>query len=77
MVRPLYGEARDFSDGLAGVKLGDKWGFIDETGNKVIQAKYTSVLPFMNGLAKVTIGSGPTAKEYYVDKSGKVVWSDG
>ena len=28
-----YDEARSFSEGIAAVRLGDKWGFVDKKGN--------------------------------------------
>lgn len=43
-VIPLkYDDAKDFSNGLAPVKLYNKWGFIDNTGKEVIPIKYNVV----------------------------------
>ena len=36
-----YDSAYDFHDGLAGVCLDGKWGFIDKTGREVTPFKYT------------------------------------
>ncbi|MBF0500215.1 MAG: WG repeat-containing protein [Candidatus Riflebacteria bacterium] len=47
-VKPIYDNAWDFSSGLAGVKKGDKWGFIDITGKEVIPLEYESVESFHN-----------------------------
>lgn len=56
-----------FTDGLAFVKLNNNgWGFIDKTGEGVIPFKYNNALPFIEGLAKVTLNG----KEFYIDKNG-------
>jgi hypothetical protein len=60
-----------FSEGFAVVRLGggydQKWMLIDTMGKIIIQfPKNTySVLPFKNGLAKVTLGYETTLKSYY------------
>ncbi len=47
-------EARPFTnDGLAAVKKYGKWGFIDKTGNYVINNQYDDALNFHNGFAGV------------------------
>ncbi len=58
-----------FTDGLAGVKIENKWGFIDKTGKVVIEPEYESVWPFFDGLAKVQIEE----KYGYIDKTGKFI----
>jgi len=42
-----------FSEGLAAVKVGDKWGFLDKNGKMKINPQFSSVYPFSNGLAAV------------------------
>jgi hypothetical protein len=64
-----YDYAGDFSEGLAQVKLGLKWGFIDKTGKEVIPLKYDSAKWFSEGLAKVELGG----KRGFIDKTGKEV----
>lgn len=63
----------DFSEGLAPVKLNDKWGFIDVDGNIVVEPKYGSDFdaPFYkNGLARLF---SPEKEAWgYLDKSGNV-----
>jgi hypothetical protein len=46
-----------FCNGLAKVKKNNKWGFIDSTGNVIVQPKYTQVENFNDGLARVRMGS--------------------
>ena len=55
MVIPAeYTEAWDFSDGLARVGKGGKYGFIDKIGKIVIPLEYNEVdYHFSDGLARV------------------------
>lgn len=86
IVPPKYDEVRDFSDGLAAVKVAAgewsngeapvtiyKWGFIDKTGRKVVPPKYSSVGNFSDGLAAVGVGHYPDDKWGFIDKTGKEV----
>ena len=43
VVNPQFDDARAFSDGLAAVSIGDKWGFIDKTGSSSIRSSMTWV----------------------------------
>ncbi|MCJ7832811.1 MAG: WG repeat-containing protein [Deltaproteobacteria bacterium] len=68
--------ANHFSDGLASIKIGKKWGFIDKTGKVVIQpqfddAKYKYYY-FSEGLAKTYKPNGDLGG--YIDKQGNFVW---
>ena len=62
-----------FSEGLAAVSIGDfprrQYGFIDHSGNMVIQPQYSCAWHFSEGLAPI-LQSG---KWGYIDKSGQVV----
>ncbi len=58
-----------FSESLAGVKIGDKWGFIDRSGKQVIPPKFDNVYPFSEDLAAVMI----QGKYGFIDRSGKQV----
>ena len=35
IVKPVFNWAGNFSDGIAGVNIGSKWGYIDKAGNYV------------------------------------------
>lgn len=66
----IYVEAREFSNGLAAVKLHDKFGFIDETGKIVIDYMYDDVGEFLeNDMATVA----KNGKCGVIDKNGKIV----
>lgn len=68
-------EAKDFSDGVALVKINvdgtDKWGYINTSGEFIIQPIYTlEPGSFKNGLAPVINKEG---KHFYINKSGKIM----
>ncbi|MFL0194347.1 WG repeat-containing protein [Clostridium sp. WILCCON 0269] len=58
-----------FHEGLAMVSINGKWGYIDKTGNEVIQPKYDRAQPFSEGLAAVLLNG----KWGYINKSGNEV----
>ena len=60
---------RDFSEGLAPVRVGQLWGFIDRSGAMVIAPRFEDAWPFSDGLARVREGR----LQGYIDKSGKLV----
>jgi hypothetical protein len=76
-----FAVATNFSEGLAAVKpdlrWDSKWGFINKTGEMVIEAKFDyigvlgfdDVQGFVSGLASVKIGDRYT----YIDKTGRHV----
>jgi len=54
MIPPLYDEGFDFTEGLAAVRLGRTWHFIDPTGRTVLRCgRYEAVKPFCKGRAQV------------------------
>ena len=53
LIEAKYEDADRFSEGLAAVKQGGKWGYIDETGKTVIPFRYDKAYPFSEGLAVV------------------------
>lgn len=69
VIEPIFDDSRNFFEGLARVKVGDKWGFIDKTGKIVIEPSYYDARSFSEGLAGVRIGK----KWGFIDKLGNVV----
>lgn len=69
IIKPQFGDANDFKEGLAGVMVFPYYGFIDKTGKMVIEAKYNYVGAFSDGLAAVK----DDGKWGYIDKSGNLV----
>lgn len=63
-----FDAAGDFSEGLAPVSAGGKWGFIDKSGAWVVGPRFEHASPFASGLALFREGS----KYGYIDKHGAV-----
>ncbi|MEH2382996.1 MAG: WG repeat-containing protein [Nostoc sp.] len=59
---------KPFSEGMAAVKMGYKWGYIDKTG-KLTRFRFDSAEPFSEGLALVKINN----KYGYIDKTAKLI----
>jgi hypothetical protein len=51
-----YDYAGDFAEGLAAVRLGDKWGYIDQKGVLTIKPSFDEAGPFSEGLARIKQG---------------------
>jgi len=64
-----YDYAGHFAEGLAPVRVGERWGYIDKTGKIVIAPKFDKAAPFSDGVALVS------ANELYgyIDHTGKYV----
>ena len=66
MIDCVYDEVRLFSDGLAGVKQNDKFGYIDKVGKLMIPLIYESGYSFIDGVA----GVSKNKKHSFIDKKG-------
>ena len=64
-----YSFIGDFSEGLATVKNGDRWGFVNASGREVIPCQYEDGKNFFEGLAVVE----KAGKWGTIDKSGNEV----
>ena len=51
-----YDEVSPFSEGLSAVRVGDKWGFINQKNEMVVKPQFEGVRDFSEGLAAVKIG---------------------
>lgn len=69
IVPTTFIEAWDFSEGLAPVGDGSKWGYIDAVGTLRIPLQFEMAGPFSEGLAGVRQGN----KAGFIDKSGRFV----
>lgn len=68
-----------FSEGLAMVRFKhDKFGYIDRTGRVVIQPRFDSAGPFVDGVAEVYELRGDTWSHNpafgFIDRKGKYIW---
>ena len=67
----LYGvENNGFPDGLTRIVKDKKFGYIDKTGEVVIQPQFNLAWAFSEGLARVKVDKGYG----YIDKTGKYIW---
>jgi hypothetical protein len=78
VIEPTYGGARQFSEGLApvrmhkddkGAKFPGKWCYIDKTGKVAIDKYFDEAQPFVDGVAVVT----DKGKSGCIDKTGKLI----
>ena len=53
VIPPQFAQADSFSEGLARVKIGNKWGYIDKKGKLVIQPQFDEAASFSERLALV------------------------
>ena len=63
-----YDDARDFSEGLAAVKLDGKWGYIDTQERLVISPQYLHAFDFSDGMACVVDEKG---QAYFIDRENR------
>ena len=63
----VYDYIAPFSEGLARVRKGGKWGYINRKGKEVIPFLYDQAYPFSEGLAMVT---GDGEDDHYINKEG-------
>ena len=74
-----YDDANYFSEGLAPVRVGGKWGYIDRTGELVIGARFDRAEPFSGGVGLVM----ENGLYGFIDKGGIYVipprfeWAEG
>jgi serine/threonine-protein kinase len=69
VIQPEFDAAEEFSEGLAAVKIDNKYGYIDQIGEVVIQPQFDAANKFSEGLAAVKIDN----KYGYIDQTGQVV----
>lgn len=70
VIKEQFSDAQPFSDGLAAVRVGERWGFINHKGEFVIVPKYTNVRPFSEKLALVYLEGNSF---FFIDQRGNVV----
>jgi hypothetical protein len=69
VIEPHFEVASSFSEGLAAVKIGPMYGYIDRTGRIVIEPRFAGAVSFSEELGKVKVNS----KWGYINKAGKFV----
>jgi hypothetical protein len=80
VIKPKYQEIREFSEGLAAIKLNDLWGFIDSDGKEIISPTYKAVQDFRFGRSVVEKadddGFSRVVPYAVIDKQGNVITRD-
>ncbi|TWT36176.1 KWG Leptospira [Posidoniimonas corsicana] len=71
IAKPAYAESREFSDGLAAVQLGKKWGYLDLSGRMAIEPRFRVAWEFSEGLAPVELNAKTMAM---INRQGEVVF---
>ena len=66
---PNYSIIKPFTEGMARVRTGGKWGYIDKYGKEVVPCKYEYADAFSEGLAAVQ----SNGNWGYIDKSGNII----
>jgi hypothetical protein len=69
-IEPSFLDAREFSEGLAAVRVADGWGYIDRDGRWRIPPRYTAAASFADGRAAVRDDRQLWG---YVDRDGRLV----
>lgn len=64
-----YDDVASFSEGLAAVKSGIKWGYMDAEGKVVVPLQWEAVNSFSEGVAAVQVNS--STMPHIIDKSGQ------
>lgn len=66
---PRYERAFAFSEGLAGVRMEGRWGFVNEKGEVIVRPKFDLVGDFYQGLAEALL----EGKTGVIDRTGRYV----
>jgi len=73
-IEPQFNNAFPFSEGLAAVRQGGYFGFIDTAGTWVIAPQFDFAQAFSNGIAVVYEANGAPN---YVNRKGKLLLGEG
>ena len=76
VIEPYFYEADDFSEGVACVRIGGKYGkgrygFVDKSGSFTINPQYDYADSFRGGIAPVVINN----QFQYINKNGDIIWT--
>src|SRR5258706_2673380 len=69
VIKPQFDQGERFAEGMAAVRIGAKFGYIDKQGKVVIMPQFDFAGTFSEGVASVGIGN----KIGYIDKEGHFV----
>lgn len=66
-IKPKFEVASEFTDGVAIVSKGDKYGVIDNKGNIIVKPKYSELTRYTEG---ITIGQKFLSRDIPIDRNG-------
>jgi hypothetical protein len=69
VVKPRYEAVSPFSEGVAAVREGGKWGYVSDAGEEILPPRYAAAYPFSEGMG--VLADADHALLAIVDKSGK------
>jgi len=76
-IEATFEDARDFSEGLAAVRIDGKWGHVDLIGRMVVEPRFAWAGGFHEGLAAVGLRPDETEIEArlcgFIDRTGRLV----
>jgi len=72
-IKPQFDSINTFSEGLAAVRVNNKWGFINTAGKIVINPQFDVVTMFSDGLAVVAV----SGRQGTINKQGRYVLNPG
>lgn len=73
-IPPVFDGAFGFdANGIAAAKKGGLWGAINVDGRFVIDPQFDQPFTFIDGIARVNLGSWPDSRMGFIDTSGKYV----
>ena len=70
VIEPQFEEVKEFSEGMAAVRIKDKWGYIDSTGKIAVEPKFKVVREFSEGLATVYPDKKPKWAPHVIRENG-------
>lgn len=62
-----FQDCKEFREGLAPIRIGEKWGYVNLAGEYVLQPQYAEAFRFSAGRAKVRDTKGP---QWQIDRTG-------
>ena len=72
-IHPKYDDGFSFSEGLAAVRMGEKWGYVTTNGTVAIPFLFDGATCFSGGFAKVVV-LDDEPKTLLIGKNGKTVF---
>jgi len=73
VIVPQFGDARDFSEGLARVSIDNQYAYINHKGNTAFLADYDFTWDFKDGHACIGVNAEEGTRWGFIDKSGELV----